>query len=102
MSCKWIAPVLAAGLLAACQSVDPVSQSPDPSFGEVTARNKIVQVINPDPAYPADAAQPGDNGERSAAAVDRYEKGNVKQTVRVSTGGTGGGSGDSGSGSGPN
>ena len=100
MSSKCLACAAAATALAACQSVDPVSQSPDPYFGEVTARNKAVQIINPDPVYTAEAAQPGDNGERGAKAVDRYKKGEVKDTKRISTGGSSGGSG-SGGGSGP-
>lgn len=97
MSSKSLAPLLGAFALAACQSVDPVSQSPDPYFGDVTARNKAVQIINPDPVYTADAALPGDNGERGAKAVDRYEKGEVKDTKRISSGGANGGGNSSSS-----
>jgi type IV pilus biogenesis protein CpaD/CtpE len=101
MSSKAFAIVLAATSLAACQSVDPISQSPDPHFGEVTARNKAVQIINPDPVYTAEASQPGNDGEHAARAVDRYRKGAVKDTRRISTGASSG-AGSSGGSSGPN
>jgi hypothetical protein len=93
MFCKRSLLLLAGVGLAGCQTVDPVSQSPDPRFGEVTAWNKAVQIINPDPQYPAGAAQPGSSGTRGAAAVDRYNKGNVKETERIGTGDGGGGGG---------
>ena len=100
MSSKRLVLFLAGVGLAGCQSVDPVSQSPDPRFGEATAWNKAVQTINPDPVYPANAQQPGADGARAAAAVDRYKKGNVKPTERISTGGTSGGGGSGGGGGG--
>lgn len=99
MSSKWLVPLLAGAALAGCQSVDPVTQSPDPRFGEVVAWNKQVQIINPDPVYTADAAKPGADGAVGAAAVDRYKKGAVKQPESMGTsGGGGGGSGGGGGG----
>lgn len=98
MSFKPLAVMLVALGLGGCQSFDPVSQSPDPRFGEAVAWNKAVQIINPDPVYPPTAQQPGADGTRGAAAVDRYKKGTVKTPERMSTSSSGGGGGGGGSG----
>ena len=71
-------------LLAGC-AVDPVTQSYDPGFGEASKYNQAVQTINPDPVYAADAAQPGDNGDKGAHAVKRYRTDAVKAVEAVST-----------------
>ena len=72
MRSKPIAAVGAMFLATACTQLDPVSLSPDPAFGETVKYNTALQVIDPDPVYPEDAAQPGDSGEKGAAAVERY------------------------------
>ena len=77
-----IAP--AALLLAGC-AVDPVSQSYDTGFGEANKYNQAIQTINPDPVYAADAAQPGDNGDKLAKAVKRYRTDTVKDVQTMST-----------------
>ena len=97
MSCKKLSLiVLAASGLAACETVDPQTQSLDPKFGEAVAWNKEVQVINPDPTYPADAEQPGASGAKAAEASKRYRKDQVKPVETVgTTSGSGTGSGSS-------
>ena len=51
------------------------------------------QIINPDPVYPAGAAQPGDNGAKAQAAMKRYRTDAVKAVETVSsTQSSGGGS----------
>lgn len=94
MCSKLIVPVAAATiLLGACDTIDPVSKSVDPGFGEALAYDKAIQTINPDPApVPPSAAQPGDNGERGVAAATRYRKGTVKEPEKQSTTGSSGGS----------
>ena len=81
--------------LAGCNTVNPVSASLDPGFGEALKYDMAIQTIDPDPVYPADAAQPGDHGEKGSEAVERYRKGTVKevQVMGTSSGGAGGGGG---------
>lgn len=71
----------------------------DPGLGETTKYNAAAQIINPDPIYPAGAAQPGDNGAKAQAAMKRYRTDAVKaveeMTTSSSTGGSGSGSGSS-------
>ena len=56
--------------------------------------NAAVQIIDPDPVYDANGAQPGDNGEKGAAAVKRYRTDQVKKVeVMTTTTGSGSGSG---------
>jgi hypothetical protein len=103
MSSKLIVAFAGVALLSACQT-DPLPQagSMDSALGEATKYNAAVQIINPDPVYTAQDAQPGDNGQKMATAVKRYRTDQVKQPVSVSTTSqSGGGSGGSGSGSGP-
>lgn len=70
MHCKSALVLLAVGLVG-CANVDPISQSPDPAFGESVKYNTALQTIDPDPVYPADSAQPGDQGDKVQAAVKR-------------------------------
>ena len=72
MRCKETCIVLSLSILAGCQSVDPVSQSPDPGFGEATKRNAALQIINPDPVDEPGSAQPGELGDKGQKAVERY------------------------------
>ena len=86
----------AAGLLslAACQTTQlPQAGSLDAGFGEVTKHNAAVQIIDPDPVYTAEDAQPGDNGDKAADAARRYRTDNVKDTEPANTRRRGGGSG---------
>ena len=94
MSCKVIAAAAALALLGGC-AVNPVSQSVDPGMGEAAKYNAAIQIIDPDPVYAADGAQPGDNGEVGAKAVQRYRTDTVKsvETQTTTSGGSGGGSG---------
>lgn len=70
---------------AGCNTVDPRTGSVDRSFGEAVAWNKAVQTINPDPVYTADAAQPGGDGAKGAAASERYRTDKVKPLERVNS-----------------
>ena len=89
--------------LAGCQSTPyvrpalPQAGSLDAGVGETTKYNAAVQVINPDPVYTADGAQPGDNGAKAAAATKRYRTDAVKTTQPISSTTRGGGSGGGGS-----
>lgn len=100
MSFRPIIAVAGVALLSACQT-EPLPQagSMDSAFGETTKYNAAVQIINPDPHYTAQDAQPGDNGEKMANAVKRYRTDKVKEIEPISsTRKSGGGSGGSGSG----
>lgn len=72
-------------LLAGCESVSPVTGSPDPAMGEAVKYNAAIQTIDPDPVYAPDGAQPGDSGAKGAAAVKRYRTDAVKDVERVQT-----------------
>ena len=91
MISRLIACALLLGL-GGCDTVYPASQSIDPGFGEAVKYSTAIQVIDPDPVYTAEGAQPGDNGEKGSEAVKRYRKGQVKAPTTESTT-TGGGSG---------
>ncbi|NUT01429.1 MAG: hypothetical protein HOP96_10670 [Sphingomonas sp.] len=78
-------------MLSACNTVNPQTGSMDPAFGEAVKYDQAVQTINPDPVYAADAAQPGDHGDKGAAAVKRYRTDAVKSVEAVQTTGGGGG-----------
>ena len=84
MSSRLLLIVPAALLLAGC-AVDPVTQSYDPGFGEASKYNQAIQTINPDPVYAADAAQPGDHGDKGAHAVKRYRTDAVKDVEAIGT-----------------
>ncbi|MEO6360916.1 MAG: hypothetical protein ABIO43_10130 [Sphingomicrobium sp.] len=77
--------------LAGCNTTYKDIGSPDPAFGESVKYNAAVHIIDPDPVYTAEGAQPGDNGDRGAQAVRRYRTGQVKQPeVETTTSGGGG------------
>ncbi|WP_187107859.1 hypothetical protein [Sphingomonas xanthus] len=87
-----IAAVPALAGLASCAPVDP-------GFGEALRYDMAAQTIDPDPVYPEDGAQPGSNGEKAAAATEKYRKGETKQLRIERTGqgvSSGSGSGTSG------
>lgn len=86
---------LALALLAGCTPNDT-------GIGNAVKSNNMAQVVNPEPEY-AEAMTA--DGSQTAAAQDRYNKGEVKKPVGVktTTGGSGsGGGGRSGSSSGGN
>lgn len=86
MCSKLLLPVSAAALLlTACETTDPVSGSPDASFGEATKWNKAAMIIDPDPVYPEGAAEPGASGAKGAAAVKRYRTDAVKEVEQISS-----------------
>ena len=80
--------------LAGCAPVDM-------GFGEAVRYDMAIQTVNPDPVYPEDGAQPGDNGEKGANAVEAYRKGQTKDLQIQTTSNVGGGGGSSSGGSGP-
>lgn len=91
-----VAAALAAPLLAGCATQGgDLALSADPNFGEASRYNAAVQTIDPAPVYAVDGAQPGDHGEKGAAAVERYRNDQVKSVEQIRT------SSDSGGGGGP-
>jgi hypothetical protein len=103
MSSKAIAAAAAALLVAGCSTVNKPIGVEDPGFGEAVKFDAAMQIINPDPVYPEDSAQPGDSGKKGADAVKRYreDKVNARHKSEASTqsrglsttSGTGGGGG---------
>lgn len=85
MSFRLLMAPAALGLLAGCNTLDPQTLSVDRSFGEAVKYDTAIQIIDPDPVYTAEDAQPGDHGEKGAKAVDRYRKDQVKQPEQVET-----------------
>lgn len=77
-----IATILA--ITAACAPVDH-------GFGEVARHNAELQIVDPEPRY-AGTAMEGESGQRAADAVDRYQRGEIKQPTQTSTTATTGGS----------
>jgi hypothetical protein len=88
----WI--IAAAGVaLAGCNTANTHIGDESAVLGEAVKYDAAVQIINPTPVYSAEGAQPGDNGEKGAAAVEHYRKGQVKDVqVMETSGSTGGGS----------
>jgi hypothetical protein len=104
MSSRLIAISAAGLLIAGCQSVANKNiGSEDPAMGEAVKYNAAVQVINPDPVYPEDGAQPGDSGEKGAKAVERYrnDEVNARHRTEANANKSGSLSTTSGSGGGP-
>ena len=99
MSSRLIATLGACALLSACNTAPPgQAGSLDASWGEASKYNAAVQTIDPEPVYAEGGAQPGDNGDKGADAVQRYRTDNVKDTrparsTQRGGGGQGGGSG---------
>lgn len=79
MSRLLLLPVFA--FLAACageQTSDSAAMRPlSPDFGNAIRHNEAVQVIDPEPATTDDQA-PALDGRRAAAAVARYQNGEVR------------------------
>ena len=85
MSFKFALVAPAALMLAGCLN-EPIAQR-DPALGEAVKYDTAIQTVNPDPVYPPGGAQPGDNGEVGAKAVQRYRTGAVIQVEEQSAGG---------------
>ena len=93
MSSKVLLIAVGALTVAGCSTMNKNIGQEDPALGESVKYNAAAQIINPDPVYPAGAAQPGDSGVKGAAAVKRYRTDAVKQVeVMQTTSGTSGGS----------
>ena len=75
MSFKRLIAALPLLLTAGCMTASGDIDSPDPAFGEAVKYDMAIQVIDPDPVYDEDGAQPGDNGDVGQKAVERYRKG---------------------------
>ena len=96
MSSRLLAAVAGCAMLGACHTAPlPQAGSLDAGWGEASKYNAAVQIIDPDPVYPAGGAQPGDHGEKAANATKRYRTDRVKDTVPSTTqsSGSSGGSG---------
>jgi hypothetical protein len=85
MSSKRLSIAAAALLLAGCSTMNKPIGAEDPGLGESVKYNAAIQTVNPDPAYPADSAQPGDSGAKGAAAARRYRTDSVKQVEAMQT-----------------
>ena len=74
---RLFAPILLV-MVAGCQTPAPQAGSLDAGFGETVKYDMALQVIDPDPVYDDQDAQPGDNGAKAAAAARRYRTDQVK------------------------
>lgn len=88
---RFVVIAVSAAGLAGCNTVNPVSGSVDPAFGEALKYDMAIQVIDPDPVYYEDGAQPGDSGAKGAEAVKRYRTDAVKDVEQIQTTTSGGG-----------
>ena len=95
--------IVAAPLLvvAGCMTPGGEIESPDPAFGEAVKYSMEMQVIDPDPVYDEDGAQPGDSGVKGAEAVKRYRTDKVKEVKAMTTSTISGQGGTGSGGSGP-
>ena len=93
MSSRILCAILPIFVVAGCNTTKNIGQE-DPALGEAVKYNAAVQTVNPDPVYPAGAAQPGDSGVKGAATVKRYRSDAVEKvevmhsTTSSSSGGT--------------
>ena len=106
MSCsRAIIATAVLAMLGGCSTGGKEVGAGDPFLGESVRYNAALQTINPDPVYGPDDAKPGDNGEKGAAAVERYrtDKVNDRHSKEVSAASSSGMSTTEGtsSGSGP-
>jgi type IV pilus biogenesis protein CpaD/CtpE len=69
---RLLIAAIAGAALTGCNTANSHIGDEDPFFGESVKYNAAVQTINPEPVYAEGGAQPGDNGERGARAVERY------------------------------
>jgi hypothetical protein len=85
MSSKLLLIAACSVALGACNTVNKNIGSEDPAIGEAVKYDAAVQTINPDPVYPAGAAQAGDSGVKGAAAAKRYRTDAVKPVESMQT-----------------
>jgi predicted small secreted protein len=82
----------ACAALAGCNTANTHIGDESAVLGEAIKYDQAIQTINPTPVYSAEGAQPGDNGDKGATAVQHYRKGAVKDVQVMSTqSGSGGG-----------
>ena len=91
---RVISGLAAAGALAALAGCASHIGEEDKFLGEAVKYDQAIRTVNPDPVYPAAAAQPGDNGDKGAHAMKRYRTDAVKpvETMQTSSGSAGAGS----------
>ena len=99
MSSRLLAAVAGFAMLGACTTAElPQAGSLDAGWGEASRYNAAVQIIDPEPVYTAQGAQPGDHGEKAANATKRYRTDAVKPIEPASSTSSSGGTGGGGSG----
>jgi len=79
-------PLIGMGLaLSGCMSVadQEFMGYQDPGFGEANRMTYAAMVVDPDPQY--DTPIPETSAAHAAAAIERYNKDNVKKPVREDT-----------------
>lgn len=82
--------LLATGAIALWGCTEGGVASASDNWGEANRQTMMAQVIDPDPQY--DTALPASSGKHTADAIDRYNKGTVKQPDKVRTSSIGSGS----------
>ena len=92
MSSKLLLIGIGCVALGGCSTMNKNIGQEDPAIGEAVKYNAAVQTVNPDPAYQAGDAQPGDSGAKGAAAVKRYRTDAVKAVESTGTTSGSGGS----------
>ena len=78
----WIL-VAASVAISGCNTAHKEIGQEDLFLGEAVRYNAAVHIINPDPIYPEDAAEPGSSGVKGAAAVQRYRTDQVNARHRA-------------------
>jgi len=78
-------PIAALAALASCSTTNSHIGDEDAFIGESVKYDAAIQTINPQPIYPAETAQAGDNGEKGAKAVKRYRSDAVKEVQPPTT-----------------
>lgn len=82
MTTRFIAVGVICIGLSACAEHSLLEGPGDASFGEANRQTMMAQVINPEPEYETDMQG---NGQRTAAAVQRYREGKVTQPDGIRT-----------------
>ena len=86
MSSRILIASAGAVLLGACtNTVHSEAGFGATAMGDSTKYNAAVQIIDPVPVYDETDSQPGERGDKGAAAVRRYRTDTVKQTESQST-----------------
>ena len=77
MRCSLMLLLASAATLGACTPVDT-------AFGEAFRWNNALQTVNLEPVSHGPQME-GDSGQRAESAIERYEKGEVKEPVSLQT-----------------